>query len=248
MIIIRPLVLASVLVTSGGSSGGGVPAAVAPIFFDDETEQAFESLEDELTRTRSKFVIFSGEGYLEASNCAQLGQLLAAGATLEAGARPTVGEVRMCLSLLALRSAGAPRITHFDHEKLGSQVFNALRLDTLRSSFGPRLDDEHETLADFEFVTTDVQAHAVELSEDDWNYSVQVLAAADFDHDGIEDLLALFYDDARFASYFSLSTLILSRPQANGPIFARDVQSLLVVAARLDSPTSALALSSECNE
>ena len=54
-----------------------------------------------------------------------------------------------------------------------------------------------------------------------------VLAASDFNGDGIEDVVATFYDDAKTGTYFSITTLLLTQTDPAGRITAEDAGNLV---------------------
>jgi len=49
-----------------------------------------------------------------------------------------------------------------------------------------------------------------------WYYKFNILTKGDFNHDGIEDLLVGFIDQAKEGNYFSYSTLIITRNTSSG--------------------------------
>ncbi len=98
-------------------------------------------------------------------------------------------------------------MSYFNHDTLGEQILEHLDLATLRSSryLRAKFPEDGFTFSDFVFPSVQTAPHALTIKDKGWHYGVSVLAASDFNGDGIEDVVATSYDDAKTGAYFSIT-------------------------------------------
>jgi len=192
-------------------------------FFDAGTRKAFGNRQNELAKHRTPTTLRGPDGNYRITTCAELLRLVNSGLSLEQTEVDRVfSEYQICLVIAALDRAQAPRVSYFDHRALGTDFLKRLNLATLQSSLYPRAQSPKDgfTFSDFKFSSVQVSPRSLTIEDEDWNYAVVALAAADCDGDGIEDLVVNFYDDAKTGAYFQIATLILSRVKPKGWITA----------------------------
>ncbi|MDH3671585.1 MAG: hypothetical protein OES46_10525 [Gammaproteobacteria bacterium] len=199
-------------------------------FFDVKTRKAFGNYRQEITKHRKPTTLHEqGESY-RIKTCAELLELLEQGLSLEEARVDRVfSGYQTCLVLSILRYAQSPRVSYFKHQALGDQILKHLNLATLRSSLYPRAKSPKQgfTFSDFKFSSIETTPHALAVEDEGWRYGVNVLAASDFNGDGIEDVVATFYDDAKTGTYFSITTLLLTQTEPDGRIAAEDAGGLV---------------------
>ena len=211
---------------AGTSADVAKPNTREPItFFDAKIRTAFDNRAKELGKSRPTTTLRGPNEHHRVTTCTDLLRRVKSGPPLEQIEVDRVfSEYKICLVLGVLEQAQAPRISYFDHQALGSDFLKKLNLATLHSSLYPRAPSPKDgfRFSDFTFSSVKTSSHSLELADEDWNYAVIALAAADFDRDGVEDLVVYFYDDSKSGTYFQLTTLILSRTTPNGWITATE--------------------------
>lgn len=92
----------------------------------------------------------------------------------------------------------------------GKVIAERLDLRTFLSSLGPRLSDDSYTL--YSIVEGNVKAveNSAIYENDDWFLSIEVVASADIDSDGIVDWIVWHVDEAKYGNYKSYQTLVVS--------------------------------------
>lgn len=116
-----------------------------------------------------------------------------------------------CFELPLLCHAPAATENPWGTEGLAEQVYRHFDLGTIGSSFGPRRPADSYRYSDFDLPTPEFSANGFMIETDRWYYGLQLIAIADFNGDGVADVLAWFVDHAKRASYFDVSPIILSR-------------------------------------
>ena len=199
-------------------------------FFDSKTRKAFANYRKEIARDRGPTTLHVQGTNYRINTCAELLELLERGLSLEKARVDRVfSTYQPCLALSLLRYAQTPRVSYFNHEALGEQILNHLNLATLHSSLYPRAKSPKQgfTFSDFKFPSVKTAPHSLTIEDQGWHYGVDVLAASDFDGDGIEDVVATFYDDAKAGTYFSIATLLLTQTVSGGWIVAENAGNLV---------------------
>lgn len=199
-------------------------------FLDAKTRKAFGNYGQEITRHRKPTTLHEQGKSYRISTCVELLELLERGVSLEKARVDRVfSEYQTCLVLSILRYGQTPRVSYFKHGALGDQILKDLNLATLRSSLYPRAKSPKQgfTFSDFKFSSIQTSPHSLTLEDEGWRYGVDVLAAGDFNGDGIEDVVATFYDDAKTGTYFSITTLLLTQTEPDGRIAAEDAGKLV---------------------
>lgn|GEM_PF-4847890 len=80
------------------------------------------------------------------------------------------------------------------------------------------------TFAQFENGRAVAAKGSVDLETDDWSYSIEIVAAADIDHDGFEDIPVLVFDKAKQRSFYVYSLQMLSRTSPDGRILGQSIR------------------------
>ncbi len=126
-----------------------------------------------------------------------------------------LSEYQICLQMHYLKISETSKKSYLK-KPYQAFIINQLDLQTLRSSLKQKLDDKPETLKMLPFLNTLVKGNSVISKNAAWYYKFNILAKGDFNHDGIEDLLVGFTDQAKEGNYFSYSTLVITRNTSSG--------------------------------
>lgn len=108
-------------------------------------------------------------------------------------------------------------------EGLAEEIYQRLDLGSIGSSFGPRRPADSYRYADFELPHPKFSAVGFEIETEGWYYALWLRAVADFDGDGVADVLVTFVDHTKRATYFDVSPVILSRDTLDEGIRGRRV-------------------------
>lgn len=108
---------------------------------------------------------------------------------------------------LSQGEAGAARIAAF-----GQRLAEDLDLRSFPSSLGPRLTAEKHTLATLFPKHLEVKGPRVVVDTPIWHRSLDVLAVADVDHDGVADWLVRYVDESKAGTYRQYDILIVHDP------------------------------------
>jgi hypothetical protein len=104
----------------------------------------------------------------------------------------------------------------------GSQLAKRLDLRSFASSLGPQLDG-HQYLLTQLGTPLRIAPSNVSLVSEDATVTFEVVAEADFDHDGHADWLVWLLDEAKEGTYRDYRTLIVSHVARAGRLTARDL-------------------------
>lgn len=199
-------------------------------FFDAKTRKAFGNYRQEITKHRRPTTLHGQGKSYRIKTCTELLRLLEAGLSLEEARVDRIfSEYQTCLVLSVLRYGQTPRVSYFKHQALGDQILKDLNLATLRSSLYRRAKSPKQgfTFSGFKFSSIKTTPHALAVEDEGWRYGMNVLAASDFNGDGIEDVVATFYDDAKTGTSFSITTLLLTQTEPDGRIAVEDAGKLV---------------------
>lgn len=130
-----------------------------------------------------------------------------------------------CFELPLLCHSTAAEHNDWIVEGLSEQVYRHLDLGTFGTSLWPRRASDSHRFLDFNLPEPDFSASGFSIETEDWFYGLWFRAIADFDGDGIADVLVEFVDHAKRASYFEISPIILSRDMDDPDIRGRRVVS-----------------------
>ena len=133
-----------------------------------------------------------------------------------------------CFELPLLCHARATSDSPWRLEGLAEDIYRHLDLGSIGSSFGPRRPADFYRYTDFDLPAPKFGTDGFSIETGDWSYGIYPVAIADFDADGVADVLVWFVDQAKRASYFDVSPVILSRAEA-----ASDIRGLRVIPAVL---------------
>ena len=184
-------------------------------------KQSFDQQEITLAKKRSEISLEKGDDVIHASDCRSLNKALSKGYILSETVinQQIASEYQVCYQLKHIKSAQSSTETYFS-KPYGSLLTRKLDLQTLASSLKQQLNSGPQTLKDLNFKNIKDEQNSIIIDASDWYYRINILARGDFNHDGIEDLLIEFIDQAMQGNYFSHSTLILERKTFSGFISA----------------------------
>ena len=112
----------------------------------------------------------------------------------------------------------------YHHENLAEEIRSHLDLTSCLSSIAGMTVPVGTTFAQFENGRAVAAKGSVDLETDDWSYSIEIVAAADIDRDGFEDIAVLVFDKAKQGSFYVYSPQMLSRTSPDGRILGRSIR------------------------
>jgi len=123
-----------------------------------------------------------------------------------------------CLAVGLLDRSQPFQKARFPSDAIAANLYRHLDLRTMRSSLGPRLDDERFTLEALTDGHIETTKRRIVIENPDWYYELKALAHGDFNNDQKEDLLVSFVDEAKGGTYRSSKLLLLVRDEVGGAI------------------------------
>lgn len=144
-------------------------------------------------------------------NCADLFSAMSTGLDLKAISEfRWFAEFHECFELPVLCHARAVADNHWRAKGLAEQIYWRFDLGSIGSSLWPRRTADSHRYTDFDLPTPEFRADGFMIETEDWYYGIHLRAIADFDGDGVADVLATFVDHAKQATYFDVSPIILN--------------------------------------
>ncbi len=120
-----------------------------------------------------------------------------------------------CFALSALNYAQPARISYFDHSDLGADFYANLTLEGVQGGYRTTL----QSVPVEQRLASITRSSATVEDYNNWYTELVAVAAADFDGDGIEDILVQFLDQGLgSAHYLNRVILVVSRKEPNGPL------------------------------
>lgn len=138
-------------------------------------------------------------------------------------------EYQTCLQLATLKHSISPKQSLWKQDSLTSFIYKYLDLSTFRSSLRPKWGKKGSFyLENFEFDSVIIEPFTITINTKKWLYIFDILAAGDINHDGYEDVLISFLDDAKEGTYFSFSTfLLIFRYEGDKKLIAIKIENIL---------------------
>ncbi len=200
------------------------------IFYDNEIKEAFENYDSEMRKERIPINLNLDDHEVVISNCNQFLSVL----DNKAEYKDTIweqlylSEYQICPILKAVTNAGCVKKSYFNKKNITEFIYKFLDITSFNSSLRPMIENHKKniTLEKFNFEHIELTDNTIEIETMDWYYTFYILAAGDFDNDGIEDIILLFEDDAKIGNYFSKSAFILNKKDSDGFITAKPLADI----------------------
>jgi len=223
------LVLIAVIIAAGVAISE--PSKEGKTVFDSGLEERLRAFVEEFNAEEHRITLQDYEGPVEITSCESLIKRAKSKPFHFSGLSPKdLSDLTPCMFWAMLREAEPASRSFFPvDDQLGQTIYTDLDLTTFRSSFGRRVPrtDKDNTLAGFYSNEAIISDRTIKIDSDHWCYKLEVSARADFDGDGVEDLLVSFVDDAKEGTYFVIKPLVLSRTEVDGPIAASSWDEIL---------------------
>jgi hypothetical protein len=181
---------------------------MTPEIFDRELAGAFHDYDQVMVRPRTPISFESGR---TAGNCTEyLAERTRGEISAAVSNRIVKSEYCVCDVLDLLRRAQPARAARRPPSLYAQEIVERLDLRSFLSSLRPRMeDDEHPVMRTLEILSPRTDRFTVISDTEDWYYSFEVVARADFMNDGSEDWLVLFTDQAKEGNYRDYSVLVV---------------------------------------
>ncbi|MFP8967682.1 hypothetical protein ACKC9G_13950 [Pokkaliibacter sp. CJK22405] len=95
----------------------------------------------------------------------------------------------------------------------GKALAESLDLRSFPSSLAPMLDDDRYTLSRMDNPAVQLSNEVVSYSSEELNFSLQLMALADADGDGVDDWIVWMSDEAKEGNYADYEVLLIHDPQ-----------------------------------
>ncbi len=127
-----------------------------------------------------------------------------------------------CLLFDGLRRSIPAKQSYFHHERLSEEIVANLDIRCIDALAGLRLP-EGTTFAELQNGQVVSQPGKIHYESDDVDFDIHIVAAADIDYDGFEDIAALVLDQAKLGTFLDYRPVSLSRTSASGRIIANSM-------------------------
>ncbi|MES2789581.1 MAG: hypothetical protein V4719_08160 [Planctomycetota bacterium] len=138
-----------------------------------------------------------------------------------------------CFALAVTRFGKRSKQSFFKHDRLAGDIFKSIKVGYLSSNLTKIPPIEPETmLKEIPFSAVQIDKALIEL-RDSWGddngttLRIEVLASADFDEDGFEDVLIMSSDQTWKGSYLWQHPLVICRKSAGGELEVKKHEFLL---------------------
>ena len=209
----RLFVIALGIPLLSGCAGSRAPAS--PEIFDRELESTFRDHDREMARPRTPIAFESGR---TASSCAgYLDERTRGEISGDVPNHLIESEYVLCEVLALLRRARPVRGARRPPSFYAQTIAGRLDLRSFRSSLRPRMEDgDQPVMRGLAFLSPATNGFTVVSDTDDWYYSFEVIARADFTDDDSEDWLVLFIDRAKEGTYRDYGVLVVKDVERPG--------------------------------
>lgn len=180
-------------------------------------KQEMENYETSFLQKRTLLTVQKGESIEEVLDCKTLKLQLKNGYVIseQLANQQIASDYQVCFQLSLLKTA-LPSKKTFLKPPYETLILEFLDLQSFLSSLKQQLEDGPQTLSNLGFNKIEQDNNQVRIETDDWYYQFNIIAKADFNHDGTEDLLIEFIDQAKQGNYFSHETIIVKREEISG--------------------------------
>lgn len=199
MINPRPLLLVSLAL---GGCASHPDAATTPLIVNDHVQAAYDNYQPILQKPRLPVAFDSGRS---ATNCKKYFDEKASSAVSEGTSNFLAAQdYVICDTLSVIRESARSELPTDATDDIAAALLNRLDLQSFRSSFFQRTDENRRTLstvAPGQFTTT---PYSVQPTIEDWLYAVEVVALVDADNNGEQDWVIWVTDKSGSGSYDTL--------------------------------------------
>jgi len=191
------------------------------IIINSDLKQSLEQQNIIFSKERTEISLEKIGDTIQVSNCNFLNKALSQGYRLSEAVinQQIASEYQICYQLKYIKVAQPSTKTYFSKPYDSLLIYN-LNLQTLTSSLKQQLSRGPQTLNTLNLKNIKYGQNSIKIDSEEWYYHIKILAQGDFNHDGLEDLLVEFIDQAIQGNYFSHSTLILERKTSSSYINA----------------------------
>lgn len=168
--------------------------------------EAFHNYEQTLDRKRPQLTFSSGitvetcREYLRQDNSDALAEGV--------DNRLVSGDYLVCDAVAALKESREAGGIQYSPESYGKQLMTRLDLRGFRSSLGPRVTDEHYTLAEIEPEAAYHSRYEAGVDLKAWHFTIQIVASTDLNGNGRTDWLLRLVDEAKSGNYRGYELLV----------------------------------------
>lgn len=125
-----------------------------------------------------------------------------------------------CLAASVLERSRPSQEERFPLSSIADDLYRNLDLRSLKSSLGPKVDDQQYTFEQLTDGVVDTSGQNLTIENPDWYYELKPIAIGDFNDDHVEDLFLVFTDQAKKGNYLSQKRLFLTRDKEGGSILS----------------------------
>lgn len=186
--------------------------------FDEEVLNQYQAYDKSVAANKLPLLFESGK---TVHNCAEyFTEVQSAKVSEGVNNKLVFQEYLICDTLQLLRESKIGfTIGNAINKDLGKLIYQKLDMRTLRSSFAPMLEDNKFLLKDLIGMVFKVKPYLVELDDPEWDFGLHVMAYADFDNDGENEILAWMYDKSKNSTYVDYQVVVIEHK--NGLLVAK---------------------------
>lgn len=182
--------------------------------FDKKLAVAFSDLDKTMAVSRSPVQL---QPDITASNCKDYLAHISNHPIVEGAANFMVASEYLTCAAVGMLIKATPQLTARYHpQSYGQELYARLDLSSFPTSFGPRLDPQHQTFKSFGNTSFHTAKYALVYDTADWHLSLRVVATADVDGNGQADWLVWLTDEAKTGNYRGYNQVIILNPTREG--------------------------------
>lgn len=215
--------LVAALTCMGLASCSTSTANPAITIFNPELRTAYASYADSWRQQRTELEFDGGH---RATDCASYLELFARHDMQETMHNQQVHSEYLPCDVLKLLGSGAKVESVTAVTELGARLAKGLDLRSFSSSLNQRSDADRHTLSSLDPSHLKIDGSTVVLEDEGWHFSMEVVALADVNGNGVADWIVWMADEAKLGTFRAYFTVLVLDPGEKPSFSGSDFPSL----------------------
>lgn len=191
-------------------------AATTPLIVHDHVQAAYDNYQSNMQKSRPPVTFDSGRS---ATNCKQYFDEKESSAVSEGTSNFLAAQdYVICDTIRAIRESARSELPADATDDISADLLNRLDLQSFRSSFFQRTDENQRTLNTVVPGQITTTPYSVQPTIEDWLYKVHVVALVDADNNGEQDWVVWVTDKSGSGSYDTLRAYLAYNVDQEGLI------------------------------